>query len=116
MIAAKAITALLMTGLGSMAAGTAAYLEANPNALTLESRPQMVVPEPVRPEPAPPPVIERPPQSDMVFVDPVVITGREHRAPKALARPPKPVEGPCSDWQGLVTGPAGRKVRLLCPR
>ena len=115
MIVTKAVAAIAMTGLGSLAAGTAAYFEANPRALTHETRQDRAPPPRVLEAPAPPRV-EQPPASDVLTIPPVVITAPVRRAPKALARPSRPpVEGPCSDWQGMTTGPAGRKVRLLCP-
>jgi hypothetical protein len=119
MIATKAVAAILMTGLGSLAAGTAAYFDANPRAPAHETKrdrappstPAPLVPVPIRV------VVEQPPvQNDVLMIDPVVITGRELRPPKALAKPVKQVQGPCSDWQGLATGPSERKVRLLCPK
>jgi hypothetical protein len=114
MIVTKAIAAIAMTGIGSLAAGTAAYLEGNPSALTHETAK-------VRAPPAPPlehrvPVrVTRPAAQEVVVIEPVLITAPERRPPRALAKPVRPVEGPCSDWQGLATGPSGRKVRLLCP-
>lgn len=115
MIVTKAVAAIAMTGLGSLAAGTAAYFEANPRALTLETqndRAPPPVPEPAAPVPAP--VVEQP-VDEAVTIDPVVITAPARHAPKALAQPSRPVDGACSDWQGMTTGPAGRKVRMLCP-
>jgi hypothetical protein len=114
MIAIKAVAAITMTGLGSLAAGTGAYFEMNPRAMTREVQTERAPPA-IVPAPVLAPVVEK--QTDEVLtIDPVVITGRERRAPKAVAEPSRPVEGPCSDWQGMTTGPAGRKVRLLCPR
>jgi len=114
MIVTKAIAAIAMTGLGSLAAGTAAYFEVNPRAQTPVGTHVETAPTPPRVvEVAPAPVVDRS-VSEVVTIDPVVIT-TEHRQPKALARPKRPADGPCSDWQAMTTGPADRKVRMLCP-
>jgi hypothetical protein len=113
MIVTKAVAAITMTSLGSLAAGTAAYFEANPRALTHET-PSARPPPPVVERPAPVVVAERPAPA-AITIEPVVITTSPRRSPKALAKPSRPAQGPCSDWQGMTTGPAGRKVRLLCP-
>jgi len=113
MIATKAVAAIAMTSLGSLAAGTAAYIEVNPSALTHETRVEYQ-PPPTRVLPAPPKAVPAA-TSEVVTIDPVVISAPARRAPKALAKPARPPgQGPCSDWQGMTTGPAGRKVRLLC--
>lgn len=115
MIVTKAVAAILMTSLGSMAAGTAAYFEANPRFMT--HQPEPYVPPPPTPlhaahvtriQPLP-----REPES--VSIEPVVITSRPHSAPKAAVKARSQSEGACSEWQDLATGPAGRKVRMLCP-
>ena len=113
MIVTKAVAAIAMTGLGSLAAGTGAYFEANPRLPTQEiqkARP----PPPVSENPAPAPVAQQP-IGEAITIEPVVITAPERRPPKALVKPARPVTGPCSDWQTVTTGPADRKVRLLCP-
>lgn len=115
MIVTKAVAAIAMTGLGSLAAGSAAYLEANPRALTRETD-GMRAPPPAALEARAPVTSMRPAEREVVVIDPVVITAPGRRPSKALAKPARQVEGPCSDWQGLATGPSGRKVRLLCPR
>lgn len=114
MIATKAVAAILMTGLGSVAAGSAAYLESHSRALVWEAHP------PAAPQALPPP---RPPlrspipvsvEPEAVSLAPVVITARRprlHAAPKA----PATTIDACSEWHDLATGPAGRKVRTLCP-
>lgn len=115
MIVTKAVAAITMTGLGSLAAGTAAYFEANPRATTHEVKAERAPPAVAKtPAPARARVVEQA-TNDVLTIDPVVINVPVRRAPKAVAKPPPPVQGPCSDWQGMTTGPAGRKVRLLCP-
>jgi hypothetical protein len=115
MIATKAIAAIAMTGLGSLAAGTGAYFQANPHLSTREvQNVQPPSPPPVAVNRAPATVVQ-PPIAEALTIDPVVITAPERRPPKALAKPTRPVTGPCSDWQAMTTGPADRKVRLLCP-
>ena len=120
MIVTKAVAAIAMTSLGSLAAGTAAYYEANPRAPTQYVPYVPYVPKaqppPVAEKPAPAPVVAAQPVSDVLAIDPVVITARERRPPKALAKPSRTIVGPCSDWQAMTTGPADRKVRMLCPR
>lgn len=113
-VTTKAVAAILMTGLGSLAAGSAVYLEANPRAFIREHPAVPVVP-PVHVErPLAPPSVSTVSVPETVTVDPVVITGRR-RAPGVIAPTPTSVQAPCSEWQGLATGPAGRKVRMLCP-
>jgi hypothetical protein len=116
MIATKAVAALLMTGLGSLAAGTAAYLTASTQAFVREP--------PHGPPPPPPPAMPlrvapstpRVVQAEMVSIEPFVITARPHPRQKAVAQKATPTtQGACSDWRDLATGPAGRKVRMLCP-
>ena len=114
MIVTKAVAAIAMTGLGSLAAGTGAYFQANPRLPTREvQNVRAPPPPPVAENRAPAPVVQ-PPIAEALTIEPVVITARERRPPKALAQPSRPVTGPCSDWQTMTTGPADRKVRLLC--
>lgn len=115
MIATKAVAAILMTGLGSLAAGTAAYLNVNPRAFALEPRHHSAAP----PVPAAKPVVQAPApqaaQTEVIAIDPVVITTRPQTHHKMAVVKSPPAQSACSDWQDLATGPAGRKVRLLCP-
>lgn len=114
MIATKAVAAILMTSLGSLAAGTAAYFEANPRFVTHQPEPYVPSPKPVQAahvtRAQPPPA-----EPEIVSVEPVVITARSQAAPKPAAKAPRQSEAACSEWQDLATGPAGRKVRMLCP-
>jgi len=116
MIATKAVATILMTGLGSLAAGTAAYLDnANPRAYVREPSHQPPAPVP----PAKPLVVKAPEpravEAEMVSIDPVVITTRpQHRHKVAAVKAPA-AQHACSEWQDLATGPAGRQVRMLCP-
>jgi hypothetical protein len=119
MIGTKAIVAVALTGLGGITTGTAAYLEAHPSAFTHAETGQKA--ELLRP--APLPLVERSPnldeRSDVLVLEPVLITSRVgHRAVATVAVRAKPEteNAPCSEWQDLANGPAGRRVRLLCQR
>jgi hypothetical protein len=115
MIATKAVAAILMTSLGSFAAGTAAYMEVNPPLPAHEPRPYV----PERPAPVAhheARVVTSPSdEATTVVIEPVVIESRKHPAPKAAPRAAPVTQAACSEWQDLATGPAGRKVRMLCP-
>ncbi len=115
MIATKAVAAILMTSLGSFAAGTAAYLETNPRFMTHQPEPYVAPPKPMHA--AHVTRVQRPRAEPItVTIDPVVIMARASAAPKPFAKAARRSEGACSEWQDLATGPAGRKVRLLCPQ
>ena len=117
MIGAKAMVAVMLTGLGGVTTGTAAYLETHPQAFThveMGQRAELV-------QSPPSPRVERSPvlderTSNVVTLETVEITAgvpRQTHAVAALAKS-EPVTAPCSEWQDLATGPAGRRVRLLC--
>ena len=118
MIGTKAIVAIALTGLGGLTTGTAAYLEGHPGAFTHAAMGQS--PEPLQPAPIPlrerSPVFEEESSSDVLMLEPVVITSRPRHAQRAVTATVKtePTSAACSEWQDLATGPAGRKVRLLC--
>lgn len=120
MIGTKAIVAVALTGLGGLTTGTAAYVEAHPGAFTRASMGQSS--ELLQPAPIPlrerSPVLEEDSSSDVLMLAPVTITSRpRHRqhAVTATVKTESP-SAPCSDWKDLATGPAGRRVRLLCQR
>jgi hypothetical protein len=117
MIGAKAVVAVMLTGLGSIATGTAAYLEAQPRTSThveMGQRAELVQPAPfLRVERSP--VLDAP-TSNVVTLETVEVTAWVQRRTHAVAALVKSesVTAPCAEWQDLATGPAGRRVRLLC--
>ena len=115
MIATKAIAAISLTGLGGVTAGSAAYLEANPGFLVRET-PQLSPPAPLAVAPRVPVTVSvaRTPQPEAINMNPVVITAQARRVHRAAPSQPPTAQTACSDWQDLATGPAGRKVRMLC--
>ena len=117
MIGTKAIVAVVLTGLGGITTGTAAYLQAHPRAFTHVEMGQKAEPV-LQAAPAPPakPSVRVEEHSDALRLEPVLITSRvRHRAaPVATAHEPESASAPCSEWKDLATGPAGRRVRLLC--
>jgi hypothetical protein len=113
MIVTKAIAAILMMGFGSLAAGGAAYVNTHPHALTRAEPLAPLAPKPIEAT-----QIHRiqtlPAEFGVVTIEPVIVIGRVYRQPKAPRTSSPAVQGPCSQWQDLATGPAGRKVRMLC--
>ena len=120
MIGTKAVVAVALTSLGGLTSGTAAYLEGHPGAFNRAAMGQSS--ELLQPAPIPlrerSPVLQEDSSSDVLMLEPVVITSRPRRGHHTVAAALK-TEGsqgaPCSEWKDLVTGPAGRRVRLLCP-
>jgi hypothetical protein len=117
MIGAKAMVAVMLTGLGGITTGTAAYLEAHPRTFTHVERAQrteLVQPAPFLRVERSPVLDER--TSNVVTLETVEITARVPLRTHAVAALMKSesVTAPCSGWQDLATGPEGRRVRLLC--
>lgn len=114
MIATKAVAAILMTSLGSFAAGTAAYYESNPQSPIHQPEPYVpLVPKPVAHVPVRAPV-SPPSEAKIVTLDPIIITSCEPHRVAAPRNVEAATQAPCSEWQELASGPAGRKVRMLC--
>lgn len=117
MIGAKAMLAVMLTGVGGITTGTAAYLEAHPRAFTdveTGQRAELVQPAPFQRIDRSPVLDER--KSGVLTLETVEITvqvPRRAHAVEALAKS-ESVTAPCSEWQDLATGPMGRRVRLLC--
>jgi hypothetical protein len=109
MISIKAISALTLTGLGAATMSTDVYLANQkpappPYSVVIETRHGS--------PPATVPIGERAPtEAPPLELDPVVITGRLH---KAVPQAPKRELTVCSDWHSLASGPAARGVRALC--
>jgi hypothetical protein len=117
MIGTKAIAAIALTGLGGLTTGTAAYLEARPRAFSHAEMGQSAEVS----HPAPIPLSNQTAviddrDSDVLMLEPVVITSRPRHRERVVTASVKsePENAACSDWQALATGPAGRRVRLLC--
>ena|SRR5689334_1917720 len=119
MIGTKAIVAVALTSLGGLTSGTAAYLEGHPGAFNRASMGQSS--ELLQPAPIPlrerSPVLEDESSSDVLVLAPVMITSRPRHGHRAVTTSVKTerTSAPCSEWQDLATGPAGRQVRLICP-
>jgi hypothetical protein len=116
-MSAKAMFAIAIMAAGTAAAGTVVYMQVNPRAFT-SARPAPVASEPETSNVTLAPVKEETAIAESrldepVSIEPVLVSATPQRAKKARASKVKKLI-PCSDWQGLATGPAGRQVRGLC--
>ena len=115
-MSAKAMFAIAILAAGTAAAGTVVYMQVNPRAFT-SARPAPVASEPetnvtVEPLKKEAAIVESR-LDEPVVIEPVLVSATPQRAKNARTSKVKKLV-PCSDWQGLATGPAGRQVRGLC--
>ena len=115
-MSAKAMFAIAILAAGTAAAGTVVYMQVNPRAFTSATAPVASEPEtsnvtlePLKEETA----IAESRLDEPVVIEPVLVSATPQRAKNARTSKVKKLV-PCSDWQGLATGPAGRQVRGLC--
>src|SRR6266487_2116559 len=103
MIGTKAIVAIALTSLGGLTSGTAAYLEGHPGAFNHASMGQSS--ELLRPAPMPlrerSPVLQEEVSSDVLMLEPVVITSRPRHRQRTVTTAVKTESGgaPCSEWK-----------------
>jgi hypothetical protein len=120
MISIKAISAIVLTGLGAATVSTDVYLaNQKPRPAGLEAVPVVEAPPPpAAPAPAAAPVAVAPAALPPLEIPPVMIVGRRPAArPPAKQEPAKQQEYvACSDWRSMANGPAARGVRTLCLR
>ena len=115
-MSAKAIFTIAILAAGTAAAGTVVYMQVNPRAFT-SAKPAPVASEPEASNVTVEPLKEKTAITESrldepVIIEPVLISAPQRAKKARTSKVTKLI--PCSDWQGLATGPAGRQVRGLC--
>ena len=119
MISAKVLAVVALTAFSGFAGATTVYLETHPGVFIGRTEGHLATVLKVAPNRTAVHVVPAT-APRLVQLEPVLFTTELHRS-SAHAEAAMDVEGdtasngvPCSGWQDLVTGPEGRKVRMLC--